>query len=180
MNRVVFKEQVPVIADVIFREEEQSAEVYFPIEEERYYLVVFLGGEPQIVPRMTVMSAGNRVYFYAKSTEHRVSELIALVGIEPTRTWEKRKSIRHYGIEVCPYAKETGEVEDKLRTLISVLLPFTDNIHVLSTKAGVGINIAYWGYKEQMWGIHFGTDIIQGLAVLNLSVDVDLYASGPE
>jgi hypothetical protein len=44
----------------------------------------------------------------------------------------------------------------------------------------MGINIAYWGYKEQMSGIYFGTDIIQGLAVLNLSVDVDLYTGGPD
>ncbi len=64
--------------------------------------------------------------------------------------------------------------------IISLLLPYTANVHALSALADVGINIAYWGYKEQMWGIHFGTDIIQGLAVLNLSVDVDLYASGPD
>jgi hypothetical protein len=44
----------------------------------------------------------------------------------------------------------------------------------------IGINIAFWGYKEQMSGIHFATAIIQGLAVLNLSVDVDLYAGGPD
>ena len=180
VNKVVFKERVPVVEDVILREEEQTAEVYFPIEGERYYLVVYLDVEPRVALRWTGMSAGNRVYFYAKSGERRVDELIAMAGVEPTRTWEKGKHIRHHGFEVRPSLKETGDVEDKLRTIISLLLPYTANVHVLSTIAEVGINIAYWGYKEQMWGIHFGTDIIQGLAVLNLSVDVDLYASGPD
>ncbi len=181
MNKVVLKEHVPVVEDVILREEEKTAEVYFPIEGESYYFVVYLDVEPRVALRWTGMSAGNRVYFYAKSAERQVDELVAMAGVEPTRTWEKGKHIpRHSGFEVRPSLKETGNVEDKLRTIISLLLPYTANVHALSAIADVGINIAYWGYKEEMWGIHFGTDIIQGLAVLNLSVDVDLYAGGPD
>ncbi len=126
------------------------------------------------------MSAGNRVYFYAKSQEHQYKKLIAVAGIEPTRTWEKGKQRRHHGFEVQPCSKETGEVEDKLQALISSLQPYAANIRALSALAHVGISVAYWGYKDQMWGIHFGTDIIRGLAILNLSVDVDLYAGGPD
>ena len=186
VNTIVFKEHEPVVADVILREEEQVAEVYFPIEGERYYFVVYLDVAPQIALRTTGMSAGNRVYFFAKSAELPVDELVAMAGVEPTRTWEKggkRKYIpRHNGFEVRPSLKDTGEVEDKLRTLIGVLLPYTANVHALAAQAdvSVGINIAYWGYQDQMWGIHFETDIIQGLAALDLSVDVDLYAGGPD
>jgi Domain of unknown function (DUF4279) len=181
VNTIVFKEHVPVVEDVILREEEQMAEVYFPIESERYYFVVYVDLEPQVAIRQTGMSAGNRVYFYAKSRERPVDELVAMAGVEPTRIWEKGKHIpRHSGFEVRPSLKDTGEVEDKLRTIISVLLPYTANVHALSAIADVGINIAYWGYKDEMWGIHFGTEIIQGLAALNLSVDVDLYAGGPD
>lgn len=159
--------------------DEKRAEVYFPIEGERYYVVVYLDVEPQISVRWVGISPGNRVYFYAKSEEHPVDELIAMAGVEPTKTWEKGKRKRHHGFEVQPHARETGEVEEKLRTLINVLLPYTANIHALSALADVvGINIAYWGYQEQMGGMHFDTDIIQGLAALNLSVDIDLYAGG--
>jgi hypothetical protein len=181
VHKVVLKERVPVVEDAILREEAQTAAVYFPIEGERYYLVVSVDLEPQIAIRQTGMSAGNRVYFYAQSEERLVDELVAMAGVEPTRIWEKGKHIpRHSGFEVCPSFMETGDVEDKLRIIISLLLPHTANVHALSALADVGINIAYGGYKEQMWGIHFGTDILQGLAVLNLSVDVDLYASGPD
>ena len=180
MHQLVLKEGVPVVEDVILREEEQTAEVYFPIEGDRYYFVVYVDLEPQVALRWTGMSAGNRVSFYAKSEEHQLEELVAMAGVEPTRIWEKGKQIRHHGFEVRPSLKETGDVEEKLRTLISLLLPYTANTYALSTIAVVGINIAYWGYKDQMWGIHLGTEIIQGLAVLNLSVDVDLYAGGPD
>lgn len=179
-NKIIFKEQVPVVEDVILREEKQTAEVYFPIERERYYFVVYVDLEPQIALRWTGMSAGNRVYFYAKSAEQQSKELVAMAGIEPTRTWEKGKHTKHHGFEVRPCSKETGNVEDKLHTIISLLLPYVANIRALSAVANVGINVVYWGYKDEMWGIHFGTDIIQGLAALNLSIDVDLYAGGPD
>jgi hypothetical protein len=186
VNKIVFKEHEPVVEDVILREEEQVAEVYFPTERERYYFVVYIDVEPQVELRTTGMSAGNRVYFFAESEERPVDELVVIAGVQPTSVWEKggkgKHIPRHNGFEIRPSLKETGEVEDNLRTIIGVLLPHTANVHALSTIAdvGVGINIAYWGYKDQMWGIHFGTDIIQGLAALNLSVDVDLYAGGPD
>lgn len=131
VNKVVLKEHVPVVEDVILREEEKTAEVYFPIEGESYYFVVYLDVEPRVALRWTGMSAGNRVYFYAKSGERQVDELVAMAGVEPTRTWEKGKHIRHHGFEVRPSLKETGEVEDKLRTIISLLLPYTANVHPL-------------------------------------------------
>jgi hypothetical protein len=181
VNTIVLKDHMPVVEDVILREEEQVAEVYFPIEGERYYFVVYVDLAPHVVVRSTTMSAGNRVYFVAKSFERPVDELVAMAGVKPTRTWEKGKKLpRHNGFEVRPYPKDTGEVEDKLRTIITELLPYSANIHALSAIANVGILIAYWGYKEQMWGIDFGTDIIQGLAALNLSVEVDLYVGGPD
>lgn len=180
VNKVVLKEQVPCVEDVIVREG-KTADVYFPVEGQRYYFVVSVDWEPRVAIRWRGMSAGNRVYFSAKSEERQVDELVAMAGVEPTRTWEKGKHIpRHNGFEVRPALKDTGDVEDKLRTIISLLLPRTANIHALSAIAHVGINIAYWGYKDEMWGIHFGTEILQGLAVLNLSVDVDLYADGPD
>lgn len=185
VHKIVFKEHEPVVADVILSAEEQMAEVYFPVERERYYFVVYLDVEPQVALRTTGMSAGNRVYFFALSEERPGDELVAIAAVQPTRVWEKggkgEHIPRHNGFEVRPSLKETGEVEDKLRTLIGVLLPHTAGIRALAARAdvSVGINIAYWGYKDQMWGIHFGTDIVQGLATLDLSVDIDSLLKKP-
>ena len=37
-----------------------------------------------------------------------------------------------------------------------------------------------YGYKNQMWGIHLGTEVLKKLAFLNIDLDVDLYACGKE
>jgi hypothetical protein len=193
MNKIVFKDNMPFVEDVILREEEQTAEVYaavyFPIEIGCYYFVIYVDIEPQISVRSMGTSARNRVYFSAKSEEHNLDELLDLAGIEPTRAWEKgdrrgkgeKWAIpRHNGFIVQPYTKETGEVEDKLLALINLLLPYKANLDALSTIAYIGINIAYWGDQTSMGGVHFDTKTIQGLATLNLSIDLDLYASGPD
>lgn len=182
-NKIVLKDNTPYVEDVILREREKVAEVYFPIEGERYYLIVYIDLEPSFSVRQVNISAGNRVYFYAKSAERHSDELIALAGIEPTSSWEKGKNGRlpkHNGFRVQLSSKGTGEVEDKLRTLIRALLPYKVNLQSLSTLATLGVNIVYWGHKDQMQGIHFDEEIIQGLAELNLSVDVDLYAGGSD
>ena len=178
VNKVILKGNIPFIEDIILKEKEKVAEVYFPIEGERYYFVIYIDLKPQLSVRWVGMSPGSRVYFLATSEKHDLDDLIALIGVEPTRTWKKGKNIRHDGFEIQPTVKETGEVEDKLQAVIRVLLPFKADMHALSTIANTGIQIAYWGYKDQMWGMHFDTETVQGIATLNLSVDIDLYAGG--
>jgi hypothetical protein len=157
VNRVVFKDNVPSIEDIIFKPEENGALVYFPVEGERYYFVVIVALEPHPTVRWSETSPGNRVYFFAKSQEHSLEELLALADMKPTRTWRKGERNgrlpRHNGFEICCYELYTGEVEDKLRTLLDALLPYQAGVSRLLQVAGVGINIAYYGYKAEMWGI---------------------------
>jgi hypothetical protein len=178
VNKVVFKENTPFIEDIILKEEEKVAEVYFPIEGEHYYFVVFIDLKPQPSVRWMSMLPGASVYFQATSEKHDLDELIAFSHVKPTKIWKKDKNIKNNGFEIQPSLKETGTVEDKVDTLIRVLLPSQANLQALSTIANTGIQIAYWGYKEQMWGIHFKAETLQGLGALNLSLDIDLYAGG--
>ena len=184
VNNIVFRENMPYIEDVILDTQENLARVYFPIEGEQYYLVISITPGPQAIVSMIAMSPGNRVYFAAKSEVHSLEELLALTSVKPTKTWrkgEKRgKSPRHSGFEVRPFEKETGGVEDKLHVLLDILLPFKSALRSLSTLASIGIYVVYYGYQGQMWGIHLDEETIRKLAELNLSVDFDLYASGPE
>lgn len=69
VNKVVFKEQVPWVEDVIVKEE-KTAEVYFPVEGVRYYFVVSADWEPRVSIRWVGMFPASRVYFYAKSGEY--------------------------------------------------------------------------------------------------------------
>jgi hypothetical protein len=184
VNKIMFKDSVPSIEDIILKPEENQAWVYFPVEGETYYFLVALALEPHPVVNWVGTSPGNRVYFAATSQERNLEELLALARMEPTRTWKKGKKNgklpRHNGFEICCYEKNTGKVEDKLHILLDVLLPHQAGISRLLQVANIGINIAYYGYKEEMWGIYLDKEIAERLAELQLSVDIDLYAGGPD
>lgn len=175
---------MPSIEDIILDPKENLARVYFPVEGERYYFVVTVALEPQPIVNWVATSPGNDVYFAVTSQERSLEELLALTDIEPTRTWRKGERNgrlpRHNGFEIRCYEKNTGEVEDKLRALVDTLLPYKADLSRLLQVASAGINIAYYGYKEEMWGIGLDKEIIGKLAELQLSVGIDLYASGPD
>ncbi len=179
VNKIVFHNQMPFIEDILLREEEKKAEVYFPIEGEKYYFVVYVDWENLHLIAVAI-SAGCVVSFLATSDTHSLNELITVAGIAPTRTWEKGKAKRHNGFEIHLSQKKIGDVEDKLRDLLTFLSPHKANLEALSSIAAMGIDIAYWGYKEQMWGIHFDMDLLTQLVNLGLSVDIDIYASGSD
>lgn len=184
VNKVIFKEGVPFIEDIILDPEENLARVYFPIEGEQYYLVVTLVPEPNPIIRGIAISPGNEVYFAVKSETHSPEELLTLAAIEPTRTWRRGerngKLPLHNGFEIRFSEKKTGDVEDKLRSLLDTLLLFRTDLSHLSPIASAGIYIVYYGYKEQMGGIHLDEEMIGKLAELHVPVDIDLYASGPD
>ena len=190
-NKIVIKDGTPIVEDIIFQEEEKAAYVYFRIEGEYYYFVIVVDVASQLSLRWVGTSPGSSVYLIVKSEKYSLNELTALAGVAPTRTWEKgasmtqsgrktRKAYQHSGFEVQIFPKKTGTVEDKLSVLTKTLLLHKDNLRTLGTMAYVAVHIAYWGYKAEMWGINFTTEALQALAELNLSVDVDLYAGGPD
>lgn len=184
VNKVRFKEDIPCVEDTIFDPKENVARVYFPIEGEPYYLVVILAIGSHPIVRGIAMAPGNDVYFAVKSEMLSLEELLAVADVEPTRTWRRGetngKLPLHNGFEIRLSKKKTGEVEDKLRSLLNALLPYRTDLSHLSPRASAGIYIAYYGYKEQMWGIHLDEEMIRKIAKLQIAVDIDLYASGPD
>lgn len=60
------------------------------------------------------------------------------------------------------------------------MLSQKDKFDELSKIADMMIEVVYYGYKDQMWGINLEKDTINKLSSLNLSIDIALYASGPD
>lgn len=188
-NKVVLVEKIPLVSDVIYSQDDEIYAVYFPIEEEDYYFVIYINAEPTPSLRFMGMSAGNKVYFYAESEHESIERLVNLLGITPTKRWRKGEIIpgnrsgrtyKNNGLEYANTEKMTGEVEDKLDIILETLVKHKDGIKELSKVAEIGINVCYCGYKEQMWGVNLKTENIKKLADLELSIDIDLYASGPD
>ena len=188
-NAVVMENDKPVISDVIFSKDGEFAEVYFPIVDENYFFVVYVDIIPEPALRFMGMNAGNRVYFYAASETETAIDLVDQLDIVPTEIWKKGDAVsarntvsknKDSGFEFMSSNKLTGEVEDKLEYILGVLIQNIEKIKALSLKADIGINIAYYGYKEQMWGLDLSANTIKKMAELGVSVDIDLYAGGPD
>jgi hypothetical protein len=186
-NKLIYVDGLPVIEDVIIRESECSAEVYFPVCGEDYYFVIYMTLNQQISVHFMSMSAGNRVYLNVSSEELELDELINIFGVQPTTTrakGSKRKfgsmTYDHNGFEFEPILKKTIEVEDKLKILIDALMPSREKLQQLPSSISHCIEISYYGYKDQMWGIHFDSELIKSIADLGMAVDIDLYANGSD
>ncbi len=191
VNKVVSQNGELVIADMTFPVEDVAV-VWFPIDGESYYLLIGVECKPLPALRFIRMSAGNRVSLVVISDNVSLDDLVtALPGIEFTETWRKgdvRRKTPHgdilwkySGFEIEPYAKTSGDVEDKLETVLALLKNKRDHMKELSKLADdVEISISYFGYKDDMSGIHLAPDIVRELAELGVSIDIDLYASGPD
>lgn len=191
VNDIVYCDGNPEISDITFTNE-GVAVVWFPIVGQSYYFVVHVEFFPTPDIRLVSMSAGNKVNLVVVAENTDLHELTtALKGITYSCTWRKgevrRKTKRgdvlwkDSGFEIEPYPKTSGEVEDKIKTILELLKDRKQQVKELSKIADhVELSIGYFGYKDEMWGIHLDPDIVRELAELGVSIDIDLYASGSD
>jgi hypothetical protein len=115
---------------------------------------------------------------------------IKLSGVQPTKVWRKgeyinQKTKRRYeenGFTYEPNPEMADEIEDKLEKLLAGLQTLKSNLlnPSMQTNVHIQINIAFYGYKDQMSGWHLNPKTLKAIAKLNASIDFDLYASGPD
>jgi hypothetical protein len=189
VNPLIYNNGDPVIEDIIINYESKTAEVYFPILDEEFYLVIYLDIEPDVSIRIMNMSAGNRVYLNISSEKLSFAEITKDFLLQPTRFWKKgelmlKRNIEKYyeesGFMFEPNSKKTGEVEKKIDHVLQLLQPFKNKMNELENDASLLIQVCYYGYKDQMWGIHLEKEMLKKLSDLHLSIDIDLYASGTD
>jgi len=187
VNELIFKEDVPVIETVIIDKGKNEARVYFPVKGENYYFLIYMDIRPLIKVRIMCMAAGNWVSLYVISKNTSLKKLLRTSGMEPTSKWEKgekrtcgRGTYRFSGFTIQPDETKAGEVEEKIEKLLNQLRPHNEEIQKLLEIADVELDIAYFGYKDEMWGLNFKSELIQKMAELGISIDIDLYASGPD
>lgn len=187
-NKLVFEDGAPVIEDVIPSEDGTVARVYFPVHDEKYYLVVHVDTSDTDPICSVSMSAGNSVELIVISEDRPLAELLDGLDFTPSKQWHKGEPIRAgskigkktSGFALALTIKETGEVEEKVKALLDFLMPRREHMFRLAQVAYTEISIAYYGYKEEMWGFNFDAETMSKIAQLGLSTDIDLYASGPD
>jgi len=189
VHKVVLNNGVPVVARAIADEQANIFRVFFPIEGQSYFLVVFV--EPnavELVAYAADMWAAVYVYLNILSDTlpaEKITERLRLAPTSSHREGELRprsqKSIypRHvWSLQILQNVP--AEVEEKLNALLEILEPAREHIAQLAAECECWIQINYWGYQESMGVWHLPAATLRRISALGIDFGVDLYATGPK
>lgn len=173
---------------------EDRADVYFRVEGKSYFLVIpaHPEGEGWKVGFCRA-EARSKVTLAIRSQTMTAPEITEAVGLTPTESWSKGDARRRRhpnqgdlgpytftGWFLCPDGDAPGEVGTKLCRLLDLTESAALRVRGLTDRCDVTLMVLYDGYSSQMWGLAFESGDVARLAALGASMDVDLYASGPE
>ncbi|WP_266367087.1 DUF4279 domain-containing protein [Tellurirhabdus rosea] len=86
------------------------------------------------------------------------------------------KDFKIYGIDI----DEPDNIENKISKLLDYLEPHKMPVSEISKANSVIINIQYFGYYDQMWGLHLDPITMRRIIELGAELDLDIYAEGKE
>ena len=184
VHQIVHDNGVPVVSRVDTETDDDNVTVYFPVQDEKFYFAVYLDTEPEISVRWVDTEDGHSVCFIVSSEILDAAALSAMTNLTPTVSWskgskwkntERRRTVLRF--EPNP---EADEFEDKIKKLLNYLLTDKENIKRLVEGYDGNIQVIsiFHNGNSMLGGVHLNKDIIRKLAVLNLSIDFDLYAEG--
>jgi hypothetical protein len=176
-HQIIYKNTLPVIARIDDIRELNAFYVYLPLQDEPYYWVVVIRKENnQLIISASYIESNIRMYLFIQSKDLTSAEITNKIKLNPTKTNYSRLKYNNWWFE--PQSDYPEELERKLDYLLNCLMPYKNEISLLSSQAYVSINIAYKGYKNWMGGWHLTTEQIQKISALKCEIDLDIYAYG--
>jgi hypothetical protein len=188
IHKLVYVDNKPKIARVD-TDKEDEAIVYLEVEDEKFFLAVYVDTKPNIKVRWVNTEPFHSVYFRASSDTLSLKELSELTKLTPT-------SGRNKGDKKRPDTKsdivwkfstidfepnpEADEFEDKLTKLLDFLEEDKDGIEKLVTNAGGYIQVysSFHNGNTLIGGHHIDKNQIKRMSQLNLEIDFDISADG--
>lgn len=177
---------VPEVARINVKNSDDVVSVYFPIKNERFFIVVTLKTKSKIEVNWVWIESGHRVYLTATSKKYTYQELKNYIALQPLSGWSKndlRPSNTKYGFSRISYEPNTNEaygLEEKLLELLESLEKDKEEILKLGKQASAVISVCKQQYISANAGIHLDIKTINKLQKLNLSLDIDTCISGTE
>lgn len=128
------------------------------------------------------------VYLAVEHPDKHPDEITQLLGIEPDRTCEKGAPITprdgsrvfnsHRWYLQSPAAPAT-DFQSQLTALLNAIKPFAAELKAMKLGGSCGIAAALYDSVEYAYGFHLNDAMIESLCAAGLSVDFDVYHSGP-
>lgn len=185
IHEVEIENALPKIERIAIEYSDNIVSVYFPIKDEQFFLVVFLEKQPEIKVQAVEIESGHRVYLTATSEQLTYNQLSQLLTFKPLQGWSKgdikknRKSKYIFSrVSFEPIKNTAYGLEEKLNLLLHELEKDIESIRKLTKNTNAYISICRYQYVSGNAGISFDINLINRLAKLNLSIDIDTYIVG--
>tara|TARA_R110002072_G_scaffold14272_3_gene59492 strand:- start:60798 stop:61448 length:651 start_codon:yes stop_codon:yes gene_type:complete len=186
VHSVELKNGKPKIERIDYESFDTTNAVYFPIQNELFFLVVYLNKEDNEINGIGTEN-GHKVYLTATSEYLTYKELSELTKLRPLTGWSKN-DLRKNGkskytfsrISFEPTKSQAYELEQKLKILLTELEKDKNGIKKLTEKAETYISVCSNLYVDGNKGIVFDEEIIKRMSELNLGIGIDQYVFGNE
>ena len=186
VHQVRRENNIPVAAGIIVSPEEQSAAVYFSVEGEKFYFVVYLSFTDKIEITGVDTEDYYSVYFSATSETLSLAELAILTTLPFPTGWNKgdrrypNAPPRKFTRLIIEPTLAPDTFGSKLDKLLDVLEQDVAGIIKLVKQFDGYVQVAavFHNSNTTLGGIHLEKAQVRRLAALNLEIDFDLYAEG--
>ena len=190
IHKIVYVDNKPKIAGFDTTKEDEVI-VYFNVEDEKFFLAVYVQTKPKVFVRWTNTQPYHDVYLRALSNILSLNELAGLTSLLPIRVRNKGDKQRpetsstliwkHSLIDLKPNAEEPDKFEDKLTKLLDFLEQDKKGIENLVSKTNyccIHVSSSFHNGNTLLGGHYIGRDLIQRISKLNLEIDFDISADG--
>jgi hypothetical protein len=186
VHNVEMENGKPKVERVDFESFEETNVVYFPIEDELFFLSVYFSKENNEITNVGTEN-GNQVVLTAVSenlTFEQLAELTKLNGLSGWSINDDRKigkgKYTFSRLTFEPIRSRAYDLEIKLKLLLTELEKDRNGIKSLAENADVIISVHNQMYISGNKGIHLDVGTINRLDKLNLGIDIDQYIFGNE
>ena len=174
----------PKVERVDLESFEDSSVVYFPIQDEPFFLTVYFEkGNNKL--RGAGTENGNQVYLTATSknlTFEQLSGIVKLNGVSGWSVNEDRKTGKgkytFSRLSYEPIKSRAYDLEVKLKLLLNDLEKDAGGIRKLTEMSDAIISIHHQQYIDGNNGIYLNAGTINRISKLNLGIEIDQYVYG--
>ena len=167
-------------------ESERSFDVYFKIDNEKYFIAFQIGRESKKI-EWVFMENGNHCYLTATSEKYSLSELAEMTSLRYTSGWSKGDA-RKSGKSLCDFSRinfdflesSSYDTIDAINLLLDKISIDKNGIKRLVETCNAYIGIEKYQYISANAGLHLDCKTMQRLIEFGLEVDIDTYISGNE
>lgn len=168
------------------KKSDNSADVYFAISGESFFLAIALEAKPNINVVGVWIESGHRVYLTASTSSLSYADLASMTTLEPLSGWSKGDHRRNGSvydfsrIVFEPNKNNAYELETKLHELLDILYSHKKEVIALSEQSTAYISVCRNQYVSGNAGIHLDSKTIKTLQEMKLSLDIDTYITGKQ